>query len=130
VAGRPSPPKSLGAPGRALWEAILGDLAPELEFDARELHALTTACRIEDELAVMVSAIDSSGPVVTGSRGQPRPNPLLEEARLSRLAQSRLLAALQLDAPAVESPAQARARKAARTRWSTVTNQGERRKAG
>lgn len=114
-------PAGLKAPGKALWKAILADLDPGWELDARELHFLTRACRCADELAELEKAIDKDGPTVTGSRGQLVINPALSEARQLRLAQLRLLGAIELVDPQAAlraaTPAQQRARKAATTRW-------------
>jgi P27 family predicted phage terminase small subunit len=121
AAKRPEPPKSLRAPGKRLWRAILRDLDPGWELDARELHMLLRACRCADELDRLERVLDRDGVTVEGSRGQTIVHPALSEARQIRLAQMRLLGAIELVDPqaAIRSatPAQARARKAAETRW-------------
>jgi hypothetical protein len=76
--------------------------------------------RTIDDLATMRTALSVSGPVVSGSKGQVRPNPLLAEIRGSRLVLARLAAQLGLPDEDVETsrtPAQRRASKASRARW-------------
>ena len=109
-------PPGLGAPGKALWKAILADVPEDFELDARELHALRRACRTADEIALLEAAIDEAGAVVRGSRGQPVVNRALEEVRMMRLVEARLLASIKLSVE-VETPSQARSRKAVATRW-------------
>ena len=118
---RPAAPAALAKPGKALWRSILGDLDPGWELDARELHLLERACRCADELVLLEAQVDSAGATVTGSRGQVVVNPALAEARQLRLAQLRLLGAIELVDPQAATraatPAQARARRAAGARW-------------
>lgn len=118
----PPAPADLGKPGKALWAAILSDLDAGWELDARELHLLARACRTEDELRQLDAAVDEDGPTAKGSRGQVVVHPALSEARQLRLVQLRLLSAIELADPrsAVRSatPAQARGRRAAESRWA------------
>ena len=114
-------PKGLGPAGKALWKSILDDLAPGWEFDARELHLLERACRCADELKTLEAAIDRDGLIAKGSRSQPVMHPAMQEARQLRLAQLRLLGALELTDPAANiaaTPSVRRATKAAQTRWA------------
>jgi len=114
-------PTGLAKDGKALWKAILDDLGPGWELDAREIHFLTRACRCADELEKLQKAIDEDGVTVEGSRGQPIVHPALSEARQLRLVQMRLLGAIEVTDPkdAIRSatPAQSRARHAANVRW-------------
>ena len=118
----PRPPKALGAPGRALWRSILGDLGESWELDAREFELLGRACRCADELAQLEAAVDRDGATVEGSRGQTVAHPALSEARQLRLVQLRLLGAIEMvdpvEAKRSATPAQAQARKAAEARWA------------
>jgi P27 family predicted phage terminase small subunit len=118
---RPSPPKSLGEPGAALWATILSDLEADWQLDARELHLLERACRCEDEMRELEKAVDAEGATARGSKGQVVAHPGILEARQLKLAQLRLLSALELEDPSTAvsraTPATARARKAARSRW-------------
>jgi P27 family predicted phage terminase small subunit len=127
-AKRPAAPKGLADAGKSLWRSILGDLDSGWELDARELYLLERACRCADELAALEAAVDRDGTTVTGSRGQTTVHPALSEARQLRLVQLRLLAAIEVADPAVRTatPAQARARKAAESRWGTLNRRAGR----
>jgi hypothetical protein len=115
----PRPPRALGRAGRALWRAILTDVPAEYELAARELHILGRACRVADEVDLLERSIDEVGVVVRGSRGQPVLNRALEEVRLARLAEAKLLTLLDLEErEATESPRQQQARRAANARWA------------
>ena len=120
-ATRPSPPDSLGEAGAALWEAILSDLDPSWELDAREREFLARACRTTDELAQLEEELDRVGLTVEGSRGQVVVNPALSEARQLRLVQLRLWGRSKPSTPKRRldsaTPAQAQGRKAAQARW-------------
>lgn len=115
----PRPPTSLQAPGKALWKAIIGDLDSEWELDKRELHVLERACRVEDEMRKLEAVVDKEGPTAIGSKGQVVVHPAILEGRQLKLAQLRLLAALELEDPTRQrgTPASKRARRAARSRW-------------
>lgn len=119
TARRPlSAPKDLAVAGRSLWRSVakVYDLRPD------ELPLLAEMCRTVDDLAALRVALDEGGPMVTGSKGQPRPNPLLAEVRGARLVLARLAAQLGLpdeDGETSRTPAQRRASKAARARWGT-----------
>lgn len=116
------PPAGLREAGRALWRDVLADLADGWELDARELHMLKRACRCADELERLDAAVDAEGVTVKGSRGQLVVNPGLSEARQLRLAQLRLLSAIEVVDPVTArraaTPAQARGRHAAESRWA------------
>lgn len=118
---RPGPPPDLQAPGKALWKAIVGDLADGWELDARELHLLHRAARCADEVAELEAAVDRDGATVAGSRGQVTVHPAIAEARQLRLTELRLLRDLELLDPSVSrsraTPSARRARRAAETRW-------------
>lgn len=113
-----TPPKGLGARGRAFWRATVRDF----DLSDVECEVLREACRLLDEVDSLREAIDADGVTVTGSQGQTRVNPAIGEVRQHRLALARLLA--QLDLPDVDggrvlTPTQARASRAAQTRWGT-----------
>lgn len=120
----PKPPKSLGAAGKRLWRAIIGDLEPDWELDRRERHLLERACRTEDEMRLLEAAVDKEGPTSTGSKGQIVVHPGILEGRQLKLAQLRLLSSLDLEDPANgrvgATPASKRARRAAEARWGRV----------
>lgn len=127
---RPSPPESLDEAGENLWRAILSDLDDAWQLDSRELHLLERACRVEDEMRLLESVVDAGGAITTGSKGQVVVHPAILEGRQLKLAQLRLLAALELEDPAGVrqrgTPASSRARKAAEARWGRNTHRGRR----
>jgi len=111
------PPTGLKAPGRRLWVAVAGlyMLTPA------ELEMLGQACRTSDELDRLERAVRALPDLVTtGSTGQLKPHPLLEEVRRHRLLLERLTTALNLpdDDQEVGTRASSRhAQKAAEGRW-------------
>jgi P27 family predicted phage terminase small subunit len=115
----PAAPKALGAAGKRLWKSIAADIEPGWRLDARELHLLERACRIEDEVRDLERVVDKDGLVTTGSRGQAVVHPALTEARQLRVVQQRLLGGVELCDPRHGSATTngARARVAANARW-------------
>ena len=117
----PKAPAGLGKHGRALWHAIVSDLAPGWVLDSRELHLLAQACVCADRIAALDEVVERDGATVPGSRKQTTVHPAITESRQLRLAQLRLLAALELEDPAVArarmTPVQRRAAEAAAARW-------------
>lgn len=73
-------PAGLADPGRRFWRAIV--TAYDLRLD--ELRLLDQACHCLDELAAIDDALRGEPMTVRGSNGQPRPHPLLAEARAHR----------------------------------------------
>lgn len=122
----PLPPDGLRESGRALWVAILADLAAApaddaagWELDARELVLLEQAARQADLVADLERVLVEDGLVVAGSQGQSRLNAAATELRQSRVALAKLLGELALpgeDGRAMTA-AQRRAQHAARTRY-------------
>ena len=116
---RPKPPTGLTSAGKALWRAIVGDLAEGMELDARELAVLEAACRQADVVAALEQVVKRDGVTVLGASGQRRLNGAVSEARQGRVALARLLG--ELDLAGEQAPQTAgtrRARKAAETRWA------------
>jgi P27 family predicted phage terminase small subunit len=115
-----APPKTLGAAGKRLWKSIAADIEPGWRLDARELHLLERACRIEDEVRELERVVDQDGLVTTGSRGQPAVHPALTEARQLRIVQQRLLGGIELCNPRHGSATAngSRAARAANARWA------------
>jgi hypothetical protein len=76
-----------------------------------------------DRLDAIAETVEADGLTIAGSRGQPRPHPLLAEQRQAQLALGRLLDLLRLTEPTAEqeSRASALARHAAEVRWSGPT---------
>jgi hypothetical protein len=92
----PEPPSGLQTAGADLWASIVRTW----QLDARESALLAAACHQADDNARLESALDGAELWVTGSSGQPKPNPLLTEARNGRLALDRILQGLKLPDPA------------------------------
>jgi P27 family predicted phage terminase small subunit len=117
----PVAPKGLGSAGKVLWKAILSDLREGWELDRRELHFLERACRVEDEMRQLEKVVDQEGPTTRGSTGQLVVHPGVLESRQLKVAQLRLLSALELEDPDERSPratpASKRARRAAQSRY-------------
>jgi hypothetical protein len=84
---------------------------------------VTEAGRLMDRLDAIAETVEADGLTIAGSRGQPRPHPLLAEQRQAQLALGRLLDLLRLTEPIAEqeSRASALARHAAEVRWSGPT---------
>ncbi len=109
-------PDDLRDAGAALWSAVTAKYA----LRADELPLLAEMARTVDDLATMREALAESGHMVLGSKGQPRPNPMLAEVRGSRLLLVRLASQLGLpdeDSPAGATPASRKAARAANERW-------------
>src|SRR5829696_5871652 len=104
TSNRRRPPDGLEKAGRRLWRGIVA----EFELDSRELLVLEQAARQADAVA----AIEASGLVGPGSKGQMRLSPTVTELRQARLAVSRLLSDLELPAPDEETGVSRRGRKA------------------
>ena len=121
---RPATPRGLGKAGRDLWLRIVRDLPAGWELDARELRALEQGCRCADDAAALEDAVAKSGRLVSGSKGQPRAHPALDVLVRLRTLEAALLRQLELEPPAVKSPAQSRAGKAAAARWTARRKQG------
>jgi hypothetical protein len=111
----PRPPKDLNATGRAFWRSVLA----AHEANPAELQLLHEACRTKDELDVMAERVASESPVVAGSKGQPRPHPLLAEIRQHRRLLDQLVVALglPLESEVVGRRRSAAAKRAADERW-------------
>jgi hypothetical protein len=120
----PNVPVELGEAGAVFWRRVRRDW--RLRPDEEEL--LLAACRTIDELGRLQAALDEASVVVTGSRGQVRPHPLVRELREHRLALKALLGATGIgiaEAGAAESPAGSGSsrshagRQLARQRWGS-----------
>jgi hypothetical protein len=113
---KPSPPKDLAARGQEFWRQTV----EVFELSEVETQLLRECCRLLDECEQLRERLHHDGVTVAGSTGQVRVHPALGELRQHRLALGRLLAQMalpDLDDEALDSPVQARARKAAQTRW-------------
>lgn len=113
---KPTPPRDLAVRGRKFWRQTV----EVFELSEVETQLLRECCRLLDECESLRERLDQDGVTVAGSTGQVRVHPALGELRQHRLALGRLLAQMALPDPddsALNSPVQARARKAAQTRW-------------
>ena len=123
MAGQPSsdeamrPPTGLKAPGKRLWAAV----ATKYVLTPAELEMLGQACRTADELDRLERAVrELSDLTTTGSTGQLKPHPLLEEVRRHRLLLERLCGSLNLPGEDEEvglRPGQKHGRRAINARW-------------
>lgn len=116
-------PSDLGVTGARLWRDLTAPPAGErLEFSAGETVILTAACKSADTIALLEASLAVDGPVVSGSKGQPKLSGVVAELRLQRAALARLVQALAItdDGAELTTPAQRRAQKAAQKRWSAT----------
>lgn len=127
VPAPPAPPARLGPVGLDAWRR----LHRHYEFTDAERPGLVLACSALDDVARLEEVLDADGLRATGSTGQSVLHPAVAELRQTRVAASRLLAALSLpvEGTAVGTPATQRARRAAQTRWSKVEQRREARNA-
>jgi hypothetical protein len=89
----PKAPTGLRAPGKRLWVAV----AQRYVLTPAEVSVLVEACRTSDELDRLERAVRKlPGLTTTGSTGQLKPHPLLEEIRRHRTLLERLTTALAL----------------------------------
>ena len=111
------PPTGLKAPGRRLWVSVVDRYV----LTAAEVEMLGQACRTADELDRLERAVRGlSELTTTGSTGQLKPHPLLEEVRRHRQLLERLTSALNLpddDQEVGDRAGTRHARTAARGRW-------------
>ena len=92
MAESPRAPAGLGKAGRKLWR----DMVKLLDLRPDELAALAQAASTVDELERLQAALCDAPLMVAGSKGQPRPNPLLDEVRRHREVLARLLARIEV----------------------------------
>lgn len=83
---------TLGEAGRRLW----GDVLENWDVAEHERVVLLQACRAADRLDAMASALAEAPLVVTNTRGDAIPHPLLCESRQTAALLARLCAALGL----------------------------------
>jgi hypothetical protein len=110
-----TPPGDLEKRGKAIWNSIV----KTYQLNPAETALLHELCRTADELDTLMAAMAEQSPLVTGSQGQPRPNPLLNEIRLHRkVAESLAVSlALPLDGESIGQRRSVNARAAANMRW-------------
>jgi hypothetical protein len=94
---------------------------------------LRLACRQADDVARLEVLLADEGPVVKGSKGQPKLSTVPAELRLQRAALARLVAAPALPEEGQErglTPTQRRAQKAANARWQRQAAKREEQRHG
>jgi phage terminase small subunit len=96
----PAPPEGLSERSAAFWSTITEDY----ELAPHHFQLLRSACQIMDRLDAVAASIAEAGLMVTGSKGQPRPNPLLSEERNLRIALARILRELDLEGEPAPDP--------------------------
>jgi hypothetical protein len=115
LAERPSPPSGLGKAGQEVWLSLTGQFG----FHEGELQILRQIAAIVDEISVMEGALAESGPMIPGSRGQLRLNPLYNQLITHRSVLDRLMLSLALpaDGEQVGRRRSPQAKAAANARW-------------
>jgi hypothetical protein len=83
---KPRAPIGLRKRGKAVWHSVIEVGEP----NPAELAILHELCSVVDEIGDLKAALRKSTPVVLGSTGQPRPNPLYGELRRQRELADRL----------------------------------------
>ncbi len=109
-------PDDLGDRGRLFWQSTVEGV----EFRSDEVALLHELCRTLDEVDALREAIREGGLTVVGSKGQPRPNPLLASLHASRALLIRLAQQLALpdeDEEIGQTHASRQAQRAAQARW-------------
>jgi hypothetical protein len=99
-----------------LWRSIHQSYA----LDPIELELLRQMCAVLDRCDLIEAELKDAPLTVGGSIGQPRVNPLLSALREEEKMADRLASSLGVSMPgqAAAGKGDARAKKAARTRWS------------
>jgi len=109
------PEEGIVVGGKALWRNVTGTYV----LDPAETALLHELWRTADELDALTTAMAGKSPLVEGSQGQPRANPLLAEIRQHRkLAETLAVSlALPVDGETIGTRRSSNARKAAHARW-------------
>lgn len=116
----PKPPRSLGEPGRELWDSII----PAYELKPDELTILRHACQQEDLIERLREEMQEAQTTTRGSMGQEVISPFISEIRQQLATQAGLLKALKIPDSANSSARKQahvseQARSAARARWGS-----------
>jgi hypothetical protein len=113
---------TLPAQPRSRGQAFREHVLDVFELDRPEKELLEQACRLLDHADALQVSVEADGAVVITAHGDRRVHPAIAEQRAVSLAIGRLLGQLQLPGEdggeVLPTPAQAQARKAARTRWA------------
>ncbi len=73
----PPAPDDLSAESSALWPGLAADVAVVMGGGEVDYHVLSGVLRAADRLTQVKAVLDAEGLVVSGSKGQGRPHPLL-----------------------------------------------------
>jgi hypothetical protein len=115
TAARPEPPANLGRAGKRAWRAAHAGLAPDLQFNGKELELLRAVCGQTDTVAALEEA---------GAHKELGP---------ARTALARLWTEVRLEVDASEGLAPGvvnrRAQRAAQARWRAKQEVAKQRKA-
>jgi hypothetical protein len=84
IAPLPLAPDDLSERSQAVWAGLAADVQTLLGGHELDFAALADGLRLRDRLAVIRQTLQADGLTVTGSLGQVRPNPLLNEERALR----------------------------------------------
>lgn len=107
---------------------FMGQMMDAYEFEPHEMALLVSAASTLDEIDAMERALSISGPVVTGSTGQDRVNPLIPALANHRLTLLRTLRQLNIESEPAAMPTadqrqrSAKARHAASVRWGKAVS--------
>jgi hypothetical protein len=104
--------------GDVLVQQFTDALAPDEQYDERELALLDLARRQADDIATLEEQLSAEGVSVTGSMGQTRLNPIFSELRQQRLALSRLLHDVKLPDEGLGVSKNVQQQRAAQSRWA------------
>lgn len=95
-----SSPRGLRKRSKTLWRSVIETCEP----NPTELAILHELCFVLDEIDVLRTVLARSEPVVTGSTGQPRANPLYAELRRHRELADRLARTLAFPSDDTNEP--------------------------
>lgn len=104
--------------GDKLVASLSASLPEDVEWDERETALLDLARRQANDIAALEALLAEQGPVVTGSTGQDRLNPVFAELRQQRLALGKILGDVKLPDEGLGASKNAKAQRAAQTRWN------------
>jgi hypothetical protein len=118
----PPSPRGLGKAGVALWRRMTG----QFQFHEGELQILRQIAATVDEIDAMERVLAETGPMIPGSRGQLRLNPLYNQLAVHRTMVDRLMLSLGLpaDGEQVGKRRSPQAKQAANARWRSPARRG------
>lgn len=91
-----------------MWRAVIADVAPGWQLDAKDLHALEAACRAVHRAHELEAAVRREGVLVNG-----RPHPGVAECRRQRTSAQALLKQVEMAPPAMRTGHMNRTQRAA-----------------